>query len=90
MRELEGGRYQSNLTITLSTTRPAIEYECGWNFLRILFLPERKGCVRKEDKIEGKVYDHNTSLYVCEHNHSVLVQDHSNDCKSLQICVQKR
>ena len=26
----------------------------------------------KEDIIEGKVHDHDTPLYVCEHNHSVL------------------
>ncbi len=29
----------------------------------------------KEDIIEGKVHDHDTPLYVCEHNHS-------NECKT--------
>ena len=31
-----------------------------------------KGVSEKEDIIEGKVNDHNTTLYVCEHNHNVL------------------
>ena len=35
----------------------------------------------KEDIIEGKVHDHNRTLYVCEHNHNVL-------CARLQYRVQ--
>ncbi len=34
-----------------------------------------KGVSEKEDIIEGKVHDHDTPLYVCEHNHS-------NECKT--------